>query len=62
MSSSICYAIIKADLKKNGTPIPENDIWIAATAHAKKLKVATFDEHFEKIAQIEVLPVLGKKE
>jgi tRNA(fMet)-specific endonuclease VapC len=48
------YALIKSDLQKKGTPIPDNDIWIAATAHSNKLSLATFDEHFNNVAQIEV--------
>ena len=36
--------------KKQGTPIPTNDIWIAATALQKGLPVYTFDQHFEHIA------------
>jgi tRNA(fMet)-specific endonuclease VapC len=49
------YALIKADLQKKGTPIPDNDIWIAATAHANNLSVVTFDEHFNNISQIKVV-------
>jgi tRNA(fMet)-specific endonuclease VapC len=51
------YALIKTDLQKKGTPIPDNDIWIAATAHANNFSVATFDEHFKNISQIEVVPI-----
>ena len=46
------YALVKSDLKKIGKPIPENDIWIAATAHAYNLPLATFDTHFKNIRQI----------
>jgi tRNA(fMet)-specific endonuclease VapC len=49
------YATIKADLQKQGTPIPENDLWIAATARAYRLPVATFDEHFKRISLIEII-------
>lgn len=48
------YAQIRKHLKEKGTPIPENDIWIAATAHAFGLKLVTKDKHF---AQIEFLDV-----
>jgi tRNA(fMet)-specific endonuclease VapC len=46
------YALIKAVLKKAGKPIPENDLWIAATAHAYNLPLATFDAHFTNVPQI----------
>ena len=40
------YAKIKAQLKADGHPIPENDIWIAACAMAYNLTVVTADKHF----------------
>ena len=49
------YAVIKAELKKKGTPIPENDLWIAAIAHAYNLSLATFDKHFANIKQITLI-------
>ena len=44
------YSAILNQLKKQGTPIPTNDIWIAATALQQGLPVYTFDQHFEHIA------------
>ena len=43
------YGQIKKGLKDRGTPIPENDLWIAATAMQYGLTVATRDSHFENI-------------
>ena len=43
------YSAILDQLKKQGTPIPTNDIWIAATALQQGLSVYTFDQHFEHI-------------
>lgn len=40
------YGQIKKGLKDKGTPIPENDIWIAAIAVQHALTVATRDIHF----------------
>ena len=40
------YAMIRALLKKLGKPTPDNDIWIAATAKANNLTIATRDRHF----------------
>ena len=40
------YAQIFYQLKKNGTPIPTNDMWIAASAMQNGLAVVTLDSHF----------------
>ena len=37
-------------LRRAGTPIPTNDIWIAAHAMEHAAEFASFDEHFEKVA------------
>lgn len=44
------FALIFNQLKAQGTPIPTNDIWIAASAMRHGLSLATFDNHFSKIA------------
>jgi predicted nucleic acid-binding protein len=49
------YAKIKSRLVKSGHNIPDNDIWIAATAREHGLPVATFDKHFTYIEDIELL-------
>ena len=46
------YGRIKAQLKTDGHPIPENDIWIAAGAMAYGLTVVTADRHFSFIKDI----------
>ena len=46
-SVAVSYALIKTDLVKNGIKLPENDLWIAATAHANDLSLVTFDSHFK---------------
>ena len=43
------YCVIINQLKKNGTPIPTNDIWIAAAAFQHGLTLYTLDKHFCKI-------------
>jgi predicted nucleic acid-binding protein len=48
------YAVILNGLWKAGTPIPTNDIWIAASAMQHGLRVLTRDAHYQKIAQIVV--------
>ena len=44
------YAEMVTHLRRAGTPVPTNDIWIAATAARDGAVVVTFDEHFSRIA------------
>ena len=44
------YSRIAAQLKIEGTPIPTNDIWIAAQTMEHGAELITMDNHFEKIA------------
>ncbi|MBM4124432.1 MAG: type II toxin-antitoxin system VapC family toxin [Nitrospira sp.] len=46
------YAIIRTALKKAGTPISTNDIWIAASAMQYGLPILTSDADFKKIPQV----------
>jgi tRNA(fMet)-specific endonuclease VapC len=46
------YASIRLELKKRGTPIPENDIWVAALARQFSLEVVSKDAHFDVIDRI----------
>jgi tRNA(fMet)-specific endonuclease VapC len=50
-----CYAAIKIELAQAGTPIPENDVWIAAHAMEHGLPLAARDEHFHRITGLTVL-------
>ena len=49
------YGQIRAALAKAGTPIPENDIWIAAIAREHKLPLAVRDIHFDRVAGLRIL-------
>lgn len=40
------YARLRGALKRAGTPIPENDLWIAALAIEHGWPLATRDAHF----------------
>jgi tRNA(fMet)-specific endonuclease VapC len=44
------YGHLKGVLKAQGTPLPENDMWIAAIALRHGLTVASRDQHFRQIA------------
>jgi tRNA(fMet)-specific endonuclease VapC len=46
------YAVILDSLLSAGTPIPTNDVWIAASAMQHGLRVLTTDQHFRKVPQI----------
>ena len=46
------YGKIKSNLKAKGRPIPENDIWIAATALVADLELVTADSDFENISEL----------
>ena len=46
------YAVIFSTLRAAGTPIPTNDLWIAASAMQHGLRLLTADAHFEKVPQI----------
>jgi len=43
------YSRIAEQLKRQGTPIPTNDIWIAAQTMEHGAELITSDQHFEKI-------------
>lgn len=44
------YSRIAAKLRQEATPIPTNDIWIAAQAMEQGAELITSDRRFEKIA------------
>ena len=44
------YSRIATQLKQQGTPIPTNDIWIAAQSIEQGAELITSDQHFEKIS------------
>ena len=41
------WGYVKAALAQKGTPIPENDIWIAATALETGARLISYDHHFD---------------
>ncbi len=47
--TAIHYSKIFLDLKKAGTPIPTNDMWIAAVAKENGIAIATADKHFQSV-------------
>lgn len=47
------YGELFAELRTAGTPIPINDIWIAATAIDAGAELVTFDTDFQQIARLD---------
>ncbi|MBM3725591.1 MAG: type II toxin-antitoxin system VapC family toxin [Acidobacteria bacterium] len=46
------YARVFAQLRRAGTPVPDNDLWIAAMVLENDLVLITRDRHFEQIPQL----------
>ena len=46
------YAEIVVDLRRAGTPIPTNDIWIAASAARAGATVLTYDIHYRSVSRV----------
>jgi len=54
-SIAIRYANIRLNLKNIGRPIPENDIWIAASCLELDIPLLTIDSHFDHIQDLKVI-------
>ena len=46
------YAEIRLELKKQGSPIPSNDTWIAAMARQHQLPLLSQDRHFDQVKDL----------
>jgi tRNA(fMet)-specific endonuclease VapC len=49
------YASLFRQLRSQGTPIPTNDLWIAALVLDHRLALYTRDSHFRALPQIDVI-------
>ena len=47
-----CFASIRLALRKAGSPIPSNDMWIAALALQHTLPLLSRDGHFDAVAGV----------
>ncbi len=52
-ATAVVYGELKWALSEVGTPIPENDLWIAALARQHGLTLVTRDAHFDAIPTLE---------
>ena len=48
------YGRLKQRLKERGRPLPENDIWIAASATCHGLVLVTRDRHFREVDELAI--------
>lgn len=48
------FGMVKDNLKKAGTPLPINDVWIASHTIETGSTVITYDRHFKKIAGLRI--------
>lgn len=53
------FGLVKDTLKRAGTPIPINDVWIAAQAIETGSVIASFDEHFKRVPGLRLWDVLN---
>lgn len=49
LSTADRYGRVYASLRRRGTPIPSNDMWVAAQAMETGAELASFDTHFEQV-------------
>ncbi len=50
--TTISYSAVRRELKKAGTPIPSNDVWIAALCRQHSLPLLSRDRHFDAVSGI----------
>jgi tRNA(fMet)-specific endonuclease VapC len=53
--TSVHYAAIRSELKASGSPIPANDVWIAALARQHQMPIVSRDMHFDRVRNIQRL-------
>lgn len=52
-ATSRVYAVVRDELRAAGTPIPENDVWIASLARQNALPLLSDDSHFDHVAGVD---------
>lgn len=58
-ATALVYGELKAALRAQGTPIPENDLWIAALARQYALTLVSRDVHFAVVPGVTVVDWAG---
>lgn len=54
-ATAVLYGAIHAELAMASTPIPQNDVWIAAMARGHELPLVTRDAHFQQVQGLIIL-------
>lgn len=49
------YALLMTSLRRNGTPLPANDVWIAAVACSEKVPLISRDKQFLKVPGLQLI-------
>jgi tRNA(fMet)-specific endonuclease VapC len=49
------YSEIRRELKAAGTPVPSNDLWLAALARHHRMPLVTRDGHFRAIRGLHII-------
>jgi len=57
--TAMIFGRIKSELKHAGTPLPINDVWIAAHAIETEATLISYDNHFKKISSLMCWPVIS---
>ncbi len=47
------YAEVRDELRRQGRPIPDNDVWIAALARQYRVTLASRDRHFDAVSGVQ---------
>ncbi len=50
LETAAAYAVVREALRAQGTPIPENDVWISALAIEHGLEIVSRDRDFDQVA------------
>jgi tRNA(fMet)-specific endonuclease VapC len=53
--TTLSYSAVRTELKRAGTPIPSNDVWIAALCRQHSLPLLSRNRHFDAVAGIQRL-------
>ena len=53
------FGLVAAELRRAGTPIPVNDVWIAAHALQTGASLLTYDAHFDRVAGLSIVHLGG---
>jgi len=54
-ATTLSYRDVRTELKRAGTPIPSNDVWIAALCRQHRLPLLSRDRHFDAVPGIQRL-------